>query len=68
MINHSIEKEYQGIVNAYEKAGGDRNALLGKGTAKLVIHENRVNSSGYTRYQRSKWKKIAFPQREDKSW
>jgi hypothetical protein len=42
MINYSIEKEYQGIVDAYEKAGGDRNALLGKGTAKLVIHENRV--------------------------
>jgi len=42
MINYSIEKEYQGMVEAYQKAGGDRDALLGKGTARLVIHENRV--------------------------
>jgi hypothetical protein len=42
MINYSIEKEYQGMVEAYQKAGGDRNALLGEGTARLVIHENRV--------------------------
>jgi hypothetical protein len=45
MINYSIEKEYQGIVDAYEKAGGDRSALLGKGTARLIIHENRVLGS-----------------------
>jgi len=37
-----LEKEYQGIVDAYQKAGGDRSALLGKATARLVIHENRV--------------------------
>jgi hypothetical protein len=42
MINYSIEKEYEGMVEAYQKAGGDRNALLGEGTARLVIHENRV--------------------------
>jgi len=23
MIKHSVEKEYQGIVDAYEKSGGD---------------------------------------------
>ena len=37
-----LEKEYQGIVDAYQKAGGNRSALLGKATARLVIHENRV--------------------------
>ena len=37
-----LEKEYQGIMDAYQKAGGDRSALLGKATARLVIHENRV--------------------------
>jgi hypothetical protein len=42
MINYSIEKEYEGMIDAYQKAGGDRDALLGKGTARLVIHENRV--------------------------
>jgi hypothetical protein len=42
MISSSIEKEYQGLVDAYEKAGGDRSALLSKEVAKLVIHENKV--------------------------
>jgi hypothetical protein len=42
MISYSIEKEYQGLVDAYEKAGGDRSALLSKEVAKLVIHENKV--------------------------
>jgi hypothetical protein len=46
MINFSIEKEYQGMVEAYEKAGGDRDALLGTGMARLVIHENRVLDKG----------------------
>ena len=41
----SVEKEYQGMVDAYEKAGGDKNALLGKEIARLVIHENRVLSA-----------------------
>ncbi len=42
MISRSVEKEYAGMVDAYEKAGGDRNALISKDVAKLVIHENRV--------------------------
>ena len=42
MISYSIEKEYLGLVDAYEKAGGDRSALLSKEVAKLVIHENKV--------------------------
>jgi len=42
MISYSVEKEYQGMVDAYEKAGGDRSALMGKEVAKLVIHENKV--------------------------
>ncbi|HEY87543.1 MAG TPA: SufD family Fe-S cluster assembly protein [Dehalococcoidia bacterium] len=42
MISYSIEKEYQGLVDAYEKAGGDRSTLLSKEVAKLVIHENKV--------------------------
>ena len=41
----SVEKEYQGMVDAYGKAGGDKNALLGKEIARLVIHENRVLSA-----------------------
>ena len=45
MISRSVEKEYQGLVDAYEKAGGDKDALLGKGVAKLVIHENKVLSA-----------------------
>jgi len=48
MISYSVEKEYQGMVDAYEKAGGDRNALLGKDMARLVIHENRVLSADGT--------------------
>lgn len=42
MINYSIEKEYEEILEAYRKAGGDRKALLGEGTAHLVVHENKV--------------------------
>ena len=42
MLKYSVEKEYQGLVDAYEKAGGDRTALLSKEVAKLVIHENKV--------------------------
>jgi Fe-S cluster assembly scaffold protein SufB len=42
MINYSVEKEYQGMLEAYQKAGGESEALLDKGTAKLVIHENKV--------------------------
>jgi len=42
MISYSVEKEYQGLVDAYEKAGGDKSDLLSKEVAKLVIHENKV--------------------------
>jgi len=45
MISYTVEKEYQGMVDAYEKAGGDRSALLNKEVAKLVIHENKVLSA-----------------------
>jgi len=45
MISSSVTKEYQGMVDAYEKAGGDRSALLSKEVAKLVIHENKVLSA-----------------------
>ncbi len=42
MISRSVEKEYEAMVDAYEKAGGERSSLLNKDVAKLVIHENRV--------------------------
>jgi len=45
MISQSVEKEYQGMLDAYEKAGGDKRALKSKDVAKLVIHKNRVLSS-----------------------
>jgi len=45
MISQSVEKEYQGMLDAYEKAGGDKSALKSKDIAKLVIHENRVLGS-----------------------
>jgi hypothetical protein len=44
-VKISVEKEYQGLVDAYGKAGGDKSALLGKEIARLVIHENRVLSA-----------------------
>jgi len=42
MIGRSVEKEYAGLVDAYEKAGGSRDALTAADTARLVIHENKV--------------------------
>jgi Fe-S cluster assembly scaffold protein SufB len=45
MIGYSVEKEYQGMIDAYEKAGGDKRALQSKDIAKLVVHENRVLAS-----------------------
>lgn len=45
MISRSVEKEYGVMVDAYEKAGGDRSALQNKDVAKLVVHENRVLSA-----------------------
>ncbi len=45
MISRSIEREYAGMVDAYEKAGGDKDSLASKDIAKLVIHENKVLSA-----------------------
>ncbi len=45
MTTYSVEKEYEAMVDAYGKAGGDRSALLNKDVAKLVVHENRVLSA-----------------------
>jgi len=44
MIGNSVKKEYQGMIDAYEKAGGDRSVLETKDVAKLVVHENKVLS------------------------
>jgi len=45
MISYSVEKEYEGMLDAYEKAGGDKSALSNKDVAKLVVHENKVLSA-----------------------
>jgi len=45
MIRNSVTKEYQGMIDAYGKAGGDRSALLSKDIVKLVVHENKVLSA-----------------------
>jgi len=45
MVGYTVEKEYQGMIDAYEKAGGDKRALQTKDVAKLVVHQNRVLSS-----------------------
>ncbi len=45
MINSVVEKEYQGLVDAYEKVGGDRSALLNNKIASLVVHENKILSA-----------------------
>ena len=42
MAIYSVEKEYQGMIDAYEKAGGDKGVLQTRDVAKLVVHENRV--------------------------
>jgi Fe-S cluster assembly scaffold protein SufB len=42
MVGRVIEKEYRGMIDAYEKAGGDKKVLETKEVAKLVVHENRV--------------------------
>ena len=42
MVGYTVEKEYQGMIDAYEKAGGDKRVLETKDVAKLVVHENRV--------------------------
>jgi Fe-S cluster assembly scaffold protein SufB len=38
----SIEKEYESVLQAYEKAGGIPANLKNKETASLLVHENRV--------------------------
>ncbi|MBA7524009.1 hypothetical protein ES705_16146 [subsurface metagenome] len=45
MTSYSVENEYQGMIDTYEKAGGDSSALRSKDIAKLVIHKNQVLSS-----------------------
>ena len=45
MISRSVEKEYEVMVDAYEKAGGNRTSLVSKDIAKLVIHQNKVLSA-----------------------
>jgi Fe-S cluster assembly scaffold protein SufB len=42
MISRSIEKEFQLMIDAYEKAGGDKAALAKSEMGNLVIHENKV--------------------------
>jgi len=42
MIRYSVEEEYKGMIDAYQKAGGDKSALESKDTAKLVVHQNKV--------------------------
>ncbi len=45
MIRQSVEKEYQEMLDAYQRAGGDSSALQTKNVAKLVVHENKVLSA-----------------------
>jgi Fe-S cluster assembly scaffold protein SufB len=45
MVSYSVEEEYQGMIDAYQKAGGDSAALKSQNTAKLVVHRNRVLAS-----------------------
>ena len=45
MISHSVEKEYQGMLDAYRQAGGDSSVLQTGNVAKLVVHENKVLSA-----------------------
>ena len=42
MVDYLVKKEYQGLIDAYEKAGGNRIALLSKDTASLLVHENNI--------------------------
>jgi Fe-S cluster assembly scaffold protein SufB len=42
MVRYSVEEEYQGMIDAYRKAGGDKDALKSADIAKLVVHENKV--------------------------
>jgi Fe-S cluster assembly scaffold protein SufB len=42
MTRYSVEEEYQGMIDAYQRAGGDKGVLKSPGIAKLVVHENKV--------------------------
>jgi Fe-S cluster assembly scaffold protein SufB len=42
MVRYSVEKEYEGMIDAYQRAGGDEDVLESPDTAKLVVHENKV--------------------------
>jgi len=44
----SIEKEYEDILQAYEKAGGVPANLSNNDTASLLVHENRVLNANET--------------------
>jgi len=45
MLRYSVEKEYQDMLDAYQRAGGDSSALQTDNVAKLVVHENKVLSA-----------------------
>jgi len=45
MVRYTIEKEYEAMIEAYEKAGGAPDALQSTDIAKLVVHENKVLST-----------------------
>jgi hypothetical protein len=55
----SVEQEYQGMVDAYEKAGGARSALLSTDAARLVIHRNKVLSANEVKGIRLETKETA---------
>jgi Fe-S cluster assembly scaffold protein SufB len=46
MLSRAIEEEYRGMVEAYGKAGGNKDSLTDAKTGKLVIHENKVLNTG----------------------
>ena len=51
----TTKEEYAEIVDAYGKAGGDKEALKSREIATLVVHENRVLSVNQAEGIRIKW-------------
>jgi Fe-S cluster assembly scaffold protein SufB len=51
----TTKEEYAEIVDAYGKAGGDKEALKSREVATLVVHENRVLSANQAEGIRIKW-------------
>ncbi len=51
----TTKEEYEEIVDAYGKAGGDKEALKSREIATLVVHENRVLSANEAEGIRIKW-------------